>query len=383
MASASITVVLVLLLTVSQAAATQTLLTGTSAGMRYRVEKVAGSLDAPWGMVFVGQNQLMVTEKRGRISILDPETGAIRPIRDTVSVQNRGQGGLLDIAVPPDYQPGGWVYFTLSKSLGNTATTALARGRFEVDRIAEWQELLVTRAASTADEHFGSRIAFDGHGHLFMSIGDRGDRTNGQKLDTHAGKILRLRLDGTVPADNPFVQGDGLAEIWSYGHRNPQGLVYDAARQRLWEAEHGQRGGDEINLIERGANYGWPVVSHSMEYWGPFAVGEATHKDGMVDPIKVFTPAIAPGSLLLYNGTAFALWRGNLFIPSLVRRHLNRIVLDESGAPIEEERLLQDFNERMRDVVESPEGWLYVCTDSGNIYRIRPLVADTGTSGHR
>ena len=180
-------------------------------------------------------------------------------------------------------------------------------------------------------------------------------------------------LDGSVPADNPFVKNaHALPEIWSYGHRNPQGIAYDLQRQRLWEIEHGPRGGDEINLILPGRNYGWPVISYGKEYWGPVQVGEGTEKEGMEQPVKVYIPSIAPGSLILYSGKAFPGWKGNLFSGALILTHLNRVALDESGKAVAEERLLESLNERIRALVESPEGWIYFSTDSGKIYRLRP-----------
>ena len=198
-------------------------------------------------------------------------------------------------------------------------------------------------------------------------------RPNGQDLTTHAGSILRLRLDGSVPTDNPFVgRDDVLPEIWSYGHRNPQGLVYDDVSKRLWSIEHGPRGGDEINLIHRGRNYGWAVVSQGKEDWGPFDVGEAKSREGMEDPVMVYIPSIAPGSLLLYTGKAFPQWRGNLFAGALKLQHLNRVELNDAGQAVREERLLTDLNERIRALAQSPEGWIYLSTDSGNIYRLRP-----------
>ena len=287
-------------------------------------------------------------------------------------VFNEGQGGMLDVAVPRGYSRGDWIYFTYSKRQGRMAVTTLARAHVSGDQLIDWDNLLITKSATTASHHFGSRITFDSKGHLFFTIGDRGYRPNGQDLSNHAGSILHLRLDGTVPGDNPFATGGGLPEIWSYGHRNPQGIVYDRANNRLWSNEHGPRGGDDINLVIPGKNHGWPVVSYGKEYWGPVQVGEGTKKVGMVDPVKVYTPSIAPGSLLLYSGKAFAKWRGNLFSGALVLRHLNRVVIGNSGEAEKEERLLRDLNERIRAVVESPEGWLYFSTDSGKILRLRP-----------
>ncbi|HSH29548.1 MAG TPA: PQQ-dependent sugar dehydrogenase [Thiohalobacter sp.] len=351
-----------------------TAMTGTAAAAAGRhLEPVAEGLGIPWGMVFLDADTLLFTERAGRVGRLDLDSGEVRYLDGVAEVYAEGQGGLLDIALAPDPAGSGWVYFTYAKPVDGQGATTLARARLSGDRLVEWQDLIVTRSRSDTTRHFGSRIAFDGRGHLFFGIGDRGVRPNGQDRTTHAGSVLRLNLDGSVPQDNPFVgRKDVLLEIWSYGHRNPQGLVYDSEHERLWMIEHGPRGGDEINLIERGANYGWPVVSHGKEYWGPVDVGEATSKPGMEDPVKVYIPSIAPGSLLLYSGRAFPDWRGNLFSGALKLRHLNRVVLNEQGQAVEEERLLQDLDERIRALAESPEGWIYLSTDSGRIYRLRP-----------
>ena len=349
------------------------LLTGRSAGMEFQVDQVAAGLGVPWGMVLVAPEKLLVTERQGRARLLDLTDGSTTLLRGIPKIRARGQGGLLDVALPPDYRPGGWIYFTYSKDQSRQQVTALARARLSGTRLEEWQDLLVTRSTSDSGRHFGSRIAFDGAGHLFFTIGDRGDRPNGQDLTTHAGSVLRVNLDGSAPADNPFVNQSGARpEIWSYGHRNPQGIVYDADNRRLWVIEHGPRGGDEINLVESGRNYGWPVISYGKEYWGPVAVGEGTEKPGMEQPVKVYIPSIAPGSLLLYSGTAFPGWRGNLFSGALKLTHLNRVVLDEQGKAISEERLLESMGERIRALLESPEGWIYFSTDSGRILRLRP-----------
>ncbi|BCO30452.1 dehydrogenase [Thiohalobacter sp. COW1] len=338
-----------------------------------RLETVAEGLGIPWGMAFLDAGTLLFTERAGRVGRLNLATGAVSYLDGVPGVYAEGQGGLLDIAPAPDHAETGWIYFTYAKPVDGQGATTLARARLSGDRLVDWQELIVTQSRSDTTRHFGSRIAFDGRGHLFFGIGDRGVRPNGQDLSTHAGSVLRLKLDGSVPQDNPFVgREDVLPEIWSYGHRNPQGLVYDSGHDRLWLIEHGPRGGDEINLVTPGANYGWPVVSHGQEYWGPVDVGEATSKPGMTDPVKVYIPSIAPGSLLLYSGQAFPDWQGDLFSGALKLRHLNRVTLDADGNPTGEQRLLQDLDARIRALAESPEGWLYLSTDSGRIYRLRP-----------
>jgi glucose/arabinose dehydrogenase len=340
--------------------------------MAFRVEEAANGLGTVWGMAFLAPGSLLVTEKEGRVRRLDLAAGRMDEIHGVPPVWNRGQGGLLDVAVPPDYADGGWIYFTYARERNGRGITVLARARLQGDALTGWQELLATESASSDDVHFGSRIAFDDRGQVYFSVGDRGTRENAQYLSSHAGKILRLNRDGSVPRDNPLVGRDGLPEIWSYGHRNPQGLFWDSGRRILWASEHGPRGGDEINLIEAGRNYGWPVVSHGKEYWGPVAVGEGTSKAGMADPIQVYIPSIAPGSLLVYSGKAFPQWRGNLFSGALALTHLNRLVLDDNLRPLREERLLEDLDERIRALAQSPEGYLFLSTDSGRVLVVKP-----------
>ncbi len=342
-------------------------------GVDFVLEQLVNGLEIPWGMAFVGPQQLLVTERRGRLLLVDSGTGARVEVTGVPPVYNAGQGGLLDVAVPPDYQAGDWIYFTYSKNHDGQGVTTLARAHLQGTRLTQWADLLVSRSATSTSQHFGSRIAFDNVDHLYFGIGDRGVRPNGQDLLTHAGAVLRLHRDGRVPADNPFVgRMDALPEIWSYGHRNPQGLVFDHQQSRLWEIEHGPRGGDEINLIKPGKNYGWPVVSFGSEYWGPIAVGEGTHKPGMESPVKVYIPSIAPGSLLLYTGKAFPAWQGNLFAGALKLTHLNRIVLNAQGQAVAETRLFGELGERIRALAQSPEGWIYLSTDSGKIWRLSP-----------
>lgn len=337
------------------------------------LEQLFSVTDVPWGMTFVAPQRLLVTERAGRARLLDLERGTASLLQGLPEILANGQGGLLDVATGPGFARDGWIYFTYSKPHRGEAATTLARARLEGDRLIDWQDLLVTDSATSSGQHFGSRIAFDREGHVYFGVGDRGDRDAAQDPRNHQGCIMRLGLDGSIPADNPFV-GDGNArdEVWSFGHRNPQGMAYDAQQRRLWSIEHGPRGGDEINLVLPGRNYGWPVVSHGKEYWGPLAIGEGTSKPGMEDPYKVYIPSIAPGSLMLYNGAAFPAWRGNLFAGALKLRHLNRISLAPNGEVVGEERLLEDLGERIRAVLEGPEGWIYLSTDSGRILRLRP-----------
>lgn len=355
----------------------RTVQTNTSAGVSISVDEVASGLGVPWGMVFIAPGRILYTDRVGKIGLLDTGTGQVSGVSGAPQVKIGGQGGLLDVAVPPDYASKGWVYFTYSKDQDGEGVTTVARARLSGTRLSDWQDLLVTRSATGTGRHFGSRITFVGDNYLFFGVGDRGHRPNGQDRSTHAGSILRIHRDGSTPADNPFIGQDGvLPEIWSYGHRNPQGLTYDAVTGRLWEIEHGPRGGDEINLIQPGLNYGWPVISYGKEYTSLAAVGEATEKEGMEQPVKYYDPSIAPSSLLVYKGEAFPEWQGNLFAGALKLTHLNRIVLGEKGNAVEEERLLEGMKERFRSLVESPEGYIYFGTDSGKIFRISPAGAE-------
>jgi glucose/arabinose dehydrogenase len=339
----------------------------------FKLERVAQGLGVPWGMAFLNDHELIFTEREGNIKILNLDSLEITLLKGTTEVDAEGQGGMLDVATGPDYATRGWLYFTYSKSTVSGAVTTLARARRSGIHLSDWQDLLVTDSATSSYRHFGSRIAFDQQGHVFFGVGDRSKRDSAQNLSNHSGTIMRLGLDGSIPDDNPFLSRDNtLPEIWSYGHRNPQGLLYDTSSGNLWSIEHGPRGGDEINLIEKGANYGWPVISYGKEYWGPVSIGEGTEKAGMEQPIKVYIPSIAPGSLMLYSATAFPQWQGSLFSGALKLRHLNRVSISADNKAIAEERLLGDLNERIRALVQSPEGWIYFSTDSGKIIRMRP-----------
>ena len=337
------------------------------------LEEVTSGLGLVWGMAFISKDKIIFTQRDGKISLLDLKKNKRIWLKNPPKVYYSNQAGLLDVAVPDNYAQSHWIYFTYSKPVKNKSATTLARAKLDKDKLVNWQELLVSQSLESTTRHYGSRITFDTTGHVFFSIGDRGKRPNGQNRLNHAGSILRLNRDGSMPEDNPFINDNNtLPEIWSYGHRNPQGLVYDKNTHNLWSIEHGPRGGDEINLIHAGKNYGWPVISYGKEYWGPVAVGESTHKKGMEQPVKYYVPSIAPGSLMLYSGKAFPEWQGNLFAGALKLRHLNRVAINVDNKALEEQRLLKELNERIRCVIESNEGWIYLSTDSGRILRLKP-----------
>jgi len=341
----------------------------------FHIDTLASGLGVPWGMAVLPNGNLLISQREGVLTHLDLGTGKLTNISGLPEIKVEGQGGLFDVALPPDYTTGAWLYLSYNKDVNGQGATTLARAKLKDASLIEWQDLLITRSRTKNKVHYGGRITFDNNGHLFISVGERGVRSNAQDLTTHAGSILRLNLDGTVPKDNPFVGDDKvLPEIWSYGHRNPQGLFFNHDTQQLWEVEHGPRGGDEINLIEAGKNYGWPVISFGKEYWAPIPVGKGTQQQGMEQPIKVYIPSIATSSLIQYSGKAFSAWKHNLLVGALNLQHLNRIALDSNNQAIDEQRYLQTVNARIRNIIESPEGWLYVATDNGQILRVKPAT---------
>lgn len=330
-------------------------------------EPLAAGLNIPWGLSYLGDNKVIVSEKNGTIGILNLETGLYKDIATAPNVSVSGQGGLLDIAVSPF--DSNQIYITYSKAVDGNIETTLARASIQGEQLSQWQDLLVTTSGSDGGRHFGSRITFDSE-HLYFSVGDRGIRDNGQDLSTHSGSILRVTLDGKPAQDNPFIdQEDQQQEIWSFGHRNPQGLFFDSQLNQLWSIEHGPRGGDEVNLIEKGANYGWPITSHGKEYWGPISVGESTEKEGIVSPKKVYIPSIAPSSLILYRGETHPQLTGKLLAGALKLTHINVLTLKDSKI-VKEERILEDLGERIRDIEALPDGNILFSTDSGKIYRL-------------
>tara|TARA_R110002049_G_scaffold216652_2_gene388076 strand:- start:734 stop:1837 length:1104 start_codon:yes stop_codon:yes gene_type:complete len=339
-------------------------------------ETLATGLGVPWGMAVMPDNTLLISQREAKLSLLDLNSGSLSDITGLPAIKVSGQGGLFDVALSPDYATDEWIYFSYSKDISGEGATTLARAKLAGNRLVNWQDVLITKSTTDTNYHFGGRIAFDNKGHIFLSVGERGFRPNAQDLGTHSGSILRLNLDGSVPADNPFITNqNALPEIWSYGHRNPQGLFFNKITGQLWEIEHGPRGGDEINLIKAGKNYGWPIISFGKEYYTPFAVGEGTEKAGLEQPVKVYVPSIAPSNLIQYMGNAFPHWHNNLLAGALKLQHLNRIVLDEHDQAISETRLLRNVEGRIRNIIESPEGWLYISTDDGRILKVSPSLA--------
>ena len=341
-----------------------------------RVVPYVRGLAAPWSMAFLPNGDMLVTEKVGRLRIvrngmLDPQ-----PIAGTPQVVAMQQGGLLEVAVHPRFAENQFVYVTYSKAGEQGNTTALARGRFDGKALVELKDLFVADAWSKGGLHFGGKLAFGPDGMLYMTVGERNDRNRAQETTHHAGKLLRLRDDGTVPMDNPFVGRAGFRpEIYSYGHRNLQGLAFHPTTGQLWEHEHGPQGGDELNLIQPGKNYGWPVVTLGREYSGD-PITPVWYREGMEQPVTVWVPSIAVSGMMFYTGDRLPGWKGDLFVGGLSGLQLHRVVF-ASGGPRGRETLLAELKQRIRDVRQGPDGLIYLATDAnpnGVILRIEPAA---------
>jgi glucose/arabinose dehydrogenase len=329
------------------------------------VYPMADGLDRPWGMTFLPDGRMLVTERPGHLRIVTPDGGVSGPVEGVPEVWARGQGGLLDVALDPDFEDNGYVYLSYARPNpdGDGAASALGRGRFVGDRIEGFEPLFTSVPYMSGGAHFGSRIAFGPDGHLFLATGERFQFDPAQDLSNHLGTVVRLSPDGSVPDDNPFVgQGGAEPEIWSYGHRNIQAAAFDKITGDLYVAEMGPLGGDEFNRVERGANYGWPVVSWGMDYDGERIPDPPTRPE-FEDAVAVWTPSIAPSGMVHYTGAEVPGWQGSFLVGSLVYRGLVRVTLD-GGAVTDQEML--PVGPRIREVEQGPDGRLYLLTDEPN-----------------
>jgi aldose sugar dehydrogenase len=342
------------------------------------IETVAGGLATPWGLAFLPDGRMLVTERPGRLRVVTRGGQLSPPVNGVPEVWASGQGGLLDVALDKDYAGNGTIYLCYSERVSGGGRTAVARGKLNdgaQPRLSDVTVIFRQEGPLSSGNHYGCRIAQAADGNLFVSLGDHyGPRDEAQNLGNHLGKIVRITTDGAAPRDNPFIGRDGAKpEIWSYGHRNPQSLAIHPATGKLWEIEHGPRGGDEVNIAEKGKNYGWPVIGYGVDYSGA-TIHQGTHKDGMEQPIKYWVPSIAPCGMAFYTGDLFPKWRGSLFTGSINRvKGLVRLTLDGEKVTAEE-RLLENLNEQIRDVRQGPDGALWVLTDNvaGRILRITP-----------
>ena len=356
-----------------QLAAAERLGTYTTDKQRFHLVRVTDGLEHPWGLAFLPDGRMLVTERPGRLRIVADGWLVPEPVAGVPEVWDDGQGGLLDVALHPGFAENGLVYLSYSSpDDDDDAATAVARGRLVGDRLEDVEEIYVALPRDDNGRHFGSRLVF-ADGYLFVTAGDRGDSDRAQELDDPAGSIIRLHDDGRVPEDNPFVGTAGVRpELYSVGHRNPQGMTLEAATGRIYAIEHGPKGGDELNLIEPGVNYGWPVITHGKSYMG-FKIGEGTRKEGMAQPVHYWVPSISPSGLMIYDADRFPAWRGSLFAGALSGELLVRLEV-AGGRVVVEERMLEDLEERFRDVRQGPDGLIYLLTDhpDGMLLRLEP-----------
>ena len=364
----------------------------TSALHDYRVVTVVDALVQPWSIAFLpggpstqlGASDMLVTERPGRLRVIRQGKLVPQPVEGVPKVFSSSQGGLLEVMPHPNFASNRLLYLTYSKpgATDAQATTTLVRGRFENDRLTDVQQLF--EATASGRNHFSGKIAFDRNGYLFLSAGDRQAPPEGnleahpaQNIANHQGKIIRLHDDGRVPTDNPLGNRPGARpEIWSYGHRNVQGLAIHPTTGELWANEHGPQGGDELNRIQPGQNYGWPVIGYGVNYNTGLAIHAGTHRDGMQQPVNVWVPSIGISGLMIYTGDRFPLWKGNIFVGGMAAQQLSRLTLD--GQRVVSQEVLVQRMGRIRDVKQGPDGYIYLVTDDRDgkptpVYRMEPV----------
>ena len=342
---------------------------------RFRVVSLVSGLVHPWSLAFLPDGDLLITERPGRLRVVRLGHLLEVPIAGVPVVAAVGQGGLLDVVLHPDFATNRLLCLSYNRPDSDSNSTAIICAELVGDRLINSQVIFVAEPKLRGGKHFGCRLVFDVNGNLYATLGDRGVRAQAQDLSRHPGSVIRIDLSGAALADNPFVHQDNAQpEIFTYGNRNPQGLAWQPKTGVLWMHEHGPRGGDELNQVIAGTNYGWPVISYGKEYWSPNAVGEGTHKIGMAQPAHHWVPSIAPSGMAFYSGNRFPRWQGNLFIGSLKFGELVRLEIDASRV-VHEERLLNGEFGRIRDVRLGPDGLLYLLTDSrnGHLLRLEPV----------
>lgn len=356
-----------------------------SDSQNFVLQALATDLDTPWGLDFLPNGQLLITGRPGKLWRFNPETGSLKQLRGLPSILAQGQGGLLDVVLHPEFENNAWVYLSHVKRFGKQSTTVLSRATLEGNALKNVEQLLEIDPKFDTPIHFGASLLFDNDGNLWMTMGDRGNRHLSQDPNTQLGKTLRMDEHGKPLESNPFSgsskaneqhgenngAGGGNAYVFSYGHRNPQGITIDRSSGRIWVSEHGPRGGDEVNVIKAGVNYGWPVITYGREYSGG-KIGEGTEKEGLEQPLHYYVPSIATAAVEFYDGDALPNWKNSLFVAGLRSRSLSRIQLDANGNKLSEERLLEDSDLRIREVRQSPEGWLYLLAEGGSLLRIKP-----------
>ncbi|MCU0399834.1 MAG: PQQ-dependent sugar dehydrogenase [Algoriphagus sp.] len=342
--------------------------------MLIKVDTLYNELENPWGMTWLSDGRMLITERKGEILIFKDDKFTGEKVQGLPPVHNVNQAGLLDIAAHPKHAENGWIYIAYAKHFeDSTAATTIMRFKLEGNNAVNQEELIVAGPSWKGGRHFGSRIVFDNEGYLYFSNGDKGNiPMNAQDLTNAHGKVHRIKDDGSIPSDNPFVDSVGaVASIWSYGNRNPQGLFFDKATNTLWEVEHGPKGGDELNIIEKGKNYGWPVISYGINYNGT-QLTEFTEKPGMEQPVHYWVPSIATCGVTVVTSDKYPGWKGNILVAALAKQHIARVVLKDNKH-IAEEKLLLGIG-RVRQVAESPDGYIYAITEAtGLLVKLLPV----------
>lgn len=339
----------------------------------FRVVRIAKDLAYPWSIAFLPDNSALISERPGALLRLNIQTNKLHPVTGVPRVVAVGQGGFLDIEPHPQFSQNRLIY--MSYTIGDIGyyATRIARGRLTNNNLKDIEVLLTMNQPSAGVLHFGSRLAFGSDGMLYATFGERGERHRAQDPADHAGTIIRLLDDGSTPIDNPFASGGGAPEVYSFGHRNPQGLAVHPVTGLLWSHEHGPQGGDEVNVISSNVNYGWPVITYGVEYRSGSLIGVGTEAPGMAQPVLHWTPSIAPSGMTFYSGDQFPGWQGNLFVGALAGQHLRRVQIEDEQA-ISEEVLLYRRVGRVRDVKQGPHGMLWLLEDArrASIYRLEP-----------
>jgi glucose/arabinose dehydrogenase len=340
----------------------------------FNVVRVAGGLDHPWSVAFLPDGRMLVTERAGRLRVIRDASVDPEPVAGLPAVTPHGQGGLMDVVLHPAFAQNGLLYWSFSASGADGVGTEVARGRLAGNRIEGAQVIFRQSPKGSTGRHFGSRLVFDRAGYLYITLGDRGEMPRAQKPDDHAGSVIRLHDDGRVPADNPWAGKPGWKpEKFTLGNRNMQGAALHPVTGLLWTHEHGPQGGDEVNVVRPGVNYGWPVITYGVQYGFGTKIGEGTHKPGMAQPVHYWVPSIAPSGMAFYAGERFPRWKNDLFVGALRGAMLVRLRLAGEKV-VREERMLQGALGRIRDVRAAPDGYLYLLTDESNgaLVRLEP-----------
>jgi glucose/arabinose dehydrogenase len=343
----------------------------TSENFRYAIDTIATDLLNPWGLTFLPNNDLLVTERSGEIRIIRNDQLLEEIINGVPEVYAVGQGGLFEIKLHPDYETNGWLYITYAAKGSNGGNTAVMRARLEGLNLVDKEIIFQAGPFRTGGNHFGGHLEFDRQGYLYLSVGERGDRSNAQTLSNQSGKILRLNDDGSIPPDNPYVNQNGAKpEIYTYGNRNPQGMAVHPETGEIWTHEHGPMGGDEINIVKPGTNYGWPEVTYGTNYDGTIITNITTRED-VADPLHYWVPSIAPCGMEFVTSDLYPPWKGNLLVGSLKFRYVARLELDGEKV-ISEERIIENLG-RVRSIAQGPDGLIYVSVESpGMVVRLIP-----------